>query len=540
MSQRAIVAWGTPRHAPCSPSATIMDEVTPRLSSPRRPLIALMIVAGTSGAAVMLLEILGSRLLTPFFGVGLYVWSALIGVTLASLAMGYFLGALLAERVTRSSLPATLLSTSGALIALVPWLRAPVLLLCDSAGVRLGALASATLLLAPALTAMGMTSTVVVHAAAPMVGAARAAGMSYAISTAAGLAATLATGFWLVPSFSPHAVLLAAAGCVIAVGAVAARALRPSAVRNGPAATVAAASVYFLALAGATRSGEPLPAGLVQLARTQSPYAELSVLEDRSRVEPLRLLRADHSFLGALWTRSETSGFAFTRLLEAAALAREGATRTLQIGLGIGTLGNALRERGMRVDTIELDAKVVALAQEYFGFKPAGDVWVGDARTVIRRLTGPYDVVVHDLFTGGAVPEHMLTVEVFERLGALLRADGLLIVNAVGAPTGPLSLPIAAVGRTLGEAFEHVEVFAEYPALSERRPQNLVLVASAAPFARAGLPAYLEDHRLEFEGAAAAPVVTDARNPLARLSQPVADAFHEAMRTLYPAAVWVR
>lgn len=517
-----------------------MEALPPTRQAKTQSLCVLMLVAATSGSGVMLLEVLGSRLLTPFFGVGLYVWSALIGVTLASLAVGYFLGAPLAERMGGGSLPALLLSLSGALIALVPWLRAPVLLVCDGAGVRAGALAAATLLLAPALTVMGMTSTVVVHSAAPIVGAARAAGLSYATSTAAGLAATLATGFWLVPNFSPRAVLLATAGFLVVAGAVAARALRPRAATRRAAPTVAAASVFIAGLTGSALSAPPLPTGLVQLAKTQSPYAELSVLEDRSRAEPLRLLRADHSFLGALWTRSNASGFAFTRLLEAAALIREDATHALQIGLGIGTLGNALGQRGLSVDTIELDGKVVALAKEYFDFKPAGEVWVGDARALIRPLAGHYDVVVHDVFTGGAVPEHMLTLEVFTRLGQLLGDRGLLVVNAVGAPTGPLSLPVKALRRTLGAAFEHVEAFAEYPELPEERPQNVVLVASRQPLQPERQSSLLAQHRVALGGFATAPIVTDAHNPLARLAQPVADSFHQAMRSLYPAPLWVR
>ena len=45
-----------------------------------------------------MLEILGTRLIGPFYGVSLYVWSSLISVTLVSLAVGYFLGGRLADR----------------------------------------------------------------------------------------------------------------------------------------------------------------------------------------------------------------------------------------------------------------------------------------------------------------------------------------------------------------------------------------------------------------------------------------------------------
>ncbi|HBP90545.1 MAG TPA: SAM-dependent methyltransferase, partial [Nitrospiraceae bacterium] len=45
--------------------------------------------AFSTGAVVMALEILGSRLLAPVFGSSLFVWGGLIGVVLAAMSSGY-------------------------------------------------------------------------------------------------------------------------------------------------------------------------------------------------------------------------------------------------------------------------------------------------------------------------------------------------------------------------------------------------------------------------------------------------------------------
>ncbi len=42
-----------------------------------------------TGAAIMMIEVLGTRILGPFYGVSLFVWSSLISVTLIALALGY-------------------------------------------------------------------------------------------------------------------------------------------------------------------------------------------------------------------------------------------------------------------------------------------------------------------------------------------------------------------------------------------------------------------------------------------------------------------
>ncbi|NCQ28935.1 MAG: hypothetical protein GW802_16135, partial [Armatimonadetes bacterium] len=49
----------------------------------------LHLVAFASGAAVMALELLGTRLLAPVCGMSIHVWAAMITVTLASVAVGY-------------------------------------------------------------------------------------------------------------------------------------------------------------------------------------------------------------------------------------------------------------------------------------------------------------------------------------------------------------------------------------------------------------------------------------------------------------------
>ena len=51
-----------------------------------------------SGAVVMVLEVLGTRLIAPVYGTSLHVWSAIIAVTLLSLSVGYWLGGRFADR----------------------------------------------------------------------------------------------------------------------------------------------------------------------------------------------------------------------------------------------------------------------------------------------------------------------------------------------------------------------------------------------------------------------------------------------------------
>src|SRR6187455_2228508 len=49
-----------------------------------------------TGGAVLALELLASRIMTPYFGVSLYIWTGILSITLVALALGYWLGGKLA------------------------------------------------------------------------------------------------------------------------------------------------------------------------------------------------------------------------------------------------------------------------------------------------------------------------------------------------------------------------------------------------------------------------------------------------------------
>src|SRR5436190_16796373 len=122
----------------------------------RRP--ALFLVVSLSGASVLVLEILGTRILGPFYGVSLYLWSALISVTLAALSVGYWVGGRLADRRPEAGFLGRLVLFAGLWTAAIPWLRQPLLAATESWGLRVAVLVTALVLFGPPLTLLGMVS----------------------------------------------------------------------------------------------------------------------------------------------------------------------------------------------------------------------------------------------------------------------------------------------------------------------------------------------------------------------------------------------
>ena len=84
-----------PQRAPDSKRQAVsysqIPEQAPAVPKGRRAWLALA-VALLAGWAIMQIEILGGRVLAPFFGYSIYQWGALIGIVMAALAAGYALG----------------------------------------------------------------------------------------------------------------------------------------------------------------------------------------------------------------------------------------------------------------------------------------------------------------------------------------------------------------------------------------------------------------------------------------------------------------
>ena len=159
----------------------------------------LFLTAGLTGALVMVVEILGARMIGPFFGVSLFVWTALISVTLLSLAGGYAFGGRLADRHPSADWLYGLIAAAGLSLILTTWFKVGVMQLALGFGLRGGTFVAAALLFGPTLFLLGCVSPFLLRlAAASLSSLGRTAGMLYAASTAGSFAGSAFTGFYLL------------------------------------------------------------------------------------------------------------------------------------------------------------------------------------------------------------------------------------------------------------------------------------------------------------------------------------------------------
>lgn len=260
---------------------------------------ALFLTVFLTGAAVMVIELLGTRLIAPFYGASLYVWSSLISVTMIALALGYFVGGRWADRARRTGL-SLIIALAAVLTLMIPWVTRPVLLATDPLGLRAGAFISALVLFSPSLTFLGMVGPFAIKlSTSRLEGVGNSAGSIYAVSTLGSVVGTLILGFFLFPLLGSREILAGVGVILLGLSLIVGILERQ---RLGlakavlPAVLLAVIGLGFLPKvlnAGHAPVGEKFRV----LSERESLYGWVRVIDDHSR--NLRLLTSDASAIGA-------------------------------------------------------------------------------------------------------------------------------------------------------------------------------------------------------------------------------------------------
>lgn len=420
--------------------------------------LGLLLTVACSGSAVMILELLGTRIIAPYYGVSLYVWSSLIAVTMIALATGYYLGGFLADRYPRIRL-AHIFTLASLTTVLIPFISGPVMQLTNPLGMRVGAFVSALLLFSVPLTALAMVGPFAIKLATrDLRGVGRAVGSVYAVSTLGSVLATLLLGFYLLPLFGTRSIIFSLS-LLLFIWAMPLMWRDKDGFNQAAAGLplwVAGAVVGLLSINGyATPHASGKAFKLIHAE--ESVYGWVRVVDDLHNGH--RLLLSDSSVLSAVELEHGRSLLSYQAVLGGLPLFRPQAKDALLIGLGGGHVALDLKAKGLTTDTIEIDPAVASAALEYFHFKPTGEFIVGDARYEITKLHKHYDFIIHDCFTGGSEPTHLLTAEMLRELSGLLTEQGVLALNYVGFTQGEGVEAVASVYKTLKSVLPEVRVF---------------------------------------------------------------------------------
>jgi spermidine synthase len=480
---------------------------------------AVMVAVFLSGAVLLGVEIAASRVLAPFFGNSLYVWGSLIGVVLTGLAIGYWAGGVLADRLPATGLLLGVLGLEGLAVLAIPFVDEPVLeaVVGWDAGPRLNPLIAAVILFGPVSVLMACVTPIAVRLRArSLARVGRTAGRLFSVSTVGSIVGTLATAFFLVPELGVDQLIglgAAALFAAVLVVALAERRVLPALLAAVATAGAVVAAVSLAPETGGTLSGAAaqnwsplyrlrgsetvLDARDPRAAITQpelrvvyskdTQYHRLSVVEDADT----RYLRFDNSLQSAMYVDDPLrTRFAYTDLFHLAKAYNPDAQDILFIGLGAGSSEKRMLADfpDVRLHAVEIDPAVVDVAHDYFALprdEPRLEVSVGDGRRFLADDDRRWDAIVIDAFFADAIPFHLVTQEFLDLARTRLSPGGVIVANAIGSIAGPGSRLFRSIYRTYRTVFPTVLV---HPAIlagdeGDETFRNLILVATeqAAP-----------------------------------------------------------
>ncbi|HSP77767.1 MAG TPA: fused MFS/spermidine synthase [Myxococcaceae bacterium] len=439
------------------------------------PVFACALVAGAS-FCTLAIELAASRILAPTFGVSLFSWTGIIGVVLAGIALGNYVGGHLADRWPRQEVLAGSLLLAGAICLLIPPLNR--LLVQHEAFEGLGLMErivahTAVVFLLP-VAALGTLSPQVLRLALTDVErVGRIAGRLYAWSTAGALLGSFLTGWWLVARVGVYPLVVGASlGLVLLAGLVGRAWQRPR---------------FF----GATSGALALAGVLGSLGLFSSPCTEetdyfcievFSFEHEGKELQAMKLDQLTHtlvdlkdpSFLGY------PHDYIHAEFVHQAA-ARTASPRVLVIGGGGYVLPRWVETfvPQARVEVVEIDPAVTRIALEQFGVKRDTRItsYNLDGRQFLQEMAerGAYDLIIQDAVNDLSVPYHLMTREYDALVRSLLKPDGVYLLSVIDEiPRGAF---LRSAVRTMQEAFPHVELL--HDARGRSRGQSVYVVTGS-------------------------------------------------------------
>jgi spermidine synthase len=457
----------------------------------QREVIKANVIVFIASFCTLVIELVAGRIMAPYVGVSLYTWTSIIGVVLAGISIGAYLGGRIADRYPRSSTLGWLLFFSG----LGAFSISPLTNLIG--GAQFHTTLMSRILLVTTIVffipscLLGMISPVVVKLTlSSLEKTGNVVGKIYAFSTLGSILGTFATGFFLISWMGTRSILLTIGIILIA-----------SALIFGSFRSKKALALFFLFLFfstflpfvglrvyAVTQHGKFFfPASPMESLKTFYSYAFKPILDEETyffKESDYYTIKLKKSIQGSNGNSLESLVLdhlvhSYTDLKDPFYLEYEyirvyeemvrwqaktrRSLKTLFLGGGGYTFPRFIGAKYPKaeVHVVEIDPEITRVVKDYLGVSENSKIrtFNQDGRWFVMncRETGTYDFIFGDAFNDLSIPYHLTTREFAMQLKSLLKPDGVLMANVIDSFKRGAFLP--SYIRTLEEAFGKGNVY---------------------------------------------------------------------------------
>lgn len=421
------------------------------------------------GATVMAVELCGAKQLAPLYGGSLFVWAAILAVTLSALAFGYYYGGVLSSRSYPEKKLSNVIILASVCIILMPFMALYIIPPLSYLNFKFAVILSATLLIFLPIFFLGCTTPLLVRInTISTETSGLISGKIYAISTVGGIISTLLCGFYLIPNLGLKLTLICFAVLLFVIASLTLKVFKAN------------TSIPFLIVMLVTaKSMMGNDDGSVKYF-SYGIMGDVAV-KDENSIRKLFINRTVQTEMDLATKRSVSN---YVRCMDSIIPKQEKTKNALVLGLGGGLLANLIQQKNFNVDAVEFDPRVIEIAKNYFYLDPKVRCFSEDARAFLNERPGlmtnylKYDQIILDLFKAEEQPAHVITVESLMRLKTLMNPAAKMIINWHGYMDGELGKGTVILLNTLHKAGLNTQTI---PGPGGEDHRNIIIVCAEDP-----------------------------------------------------------
>lgn len=378
----------------------------------------------------MCVELCSAKILSPYFGTSIYVWAAVLGITLTALMSGYYLGGYISSKNKKTSIVYWLMLIGGCLVTLTPIISAIILPITINLNLLLGTVISLLFFLFAPLMLFGAVSPLIINL---LTNNAKESGKSsgnvYAVSTFGGILTTFFIGFYALPEFGITYTLYSYGVLVMAISTF--LFIKTKTVET---------PIFIIFFIGVSSLSFQVKNGNSEIIyQSEGILGEVKVV-DRSyfntetntqdNYRELMVNNISQTIMNK--DNPEQNFWNYVDVLTYNINSYASNKDALLLGLGGGTLYERLKKENINVDVVEIDERIENIAKTYFNINKDVNVIIDDARHYINTVNKKYDIIIYDLYHSETPPVHLMTKEAFKEIKTKLNKNGILVINFYG------------------------------------------------------------------------------------------------------------
>lgn len=424
----------------------------------------------------MILELVASRVISPYFGNSNIVWTSVIGIILLSGSLGNYFGGIIIDKDKENKIPKLLLILAGILTFIIPIFQNKVIynILGITTNKYIGTIFTVLILFFMPYFFLGFFTPIVIKKKIENkddIG--KNTGRIVTISTIGGLVGTFLGGFFLIPKLRSTQILFVLSIVLFSLAIV-------IDIKKWKNIIVAVMIVLSIITMNIYLSNNKNNGALVMEWKENVPvnydteYGNVTIYNGKYNNEEVRYLNIDSGYESATFideSKKYELVFKYSKYYDYMFDANVEINNVLLIG-GAGYSYPKYyisHFENRNIDVVEIDSRVTEIAKEYFYLNDLIEDYDlisnkrlnlinDDGRTYLNNNQKKYDAILNDAFSGETPARTLTTYEDIVNTKKSLNENGLYLTNIISSLEGENSKFLRAEVNTLKQVFKNVYI----------------------------------------------------------------------------------